>query len=161
MRKNKAPEPVYWAVTRQNLSDLVQAISDGNSIEVCDREGRTPLFYAVHNADTPIVNALIENGAVVNMQDRNGETPLHVAARKQCLDIVDILIRNGAKIDAQDVHGNTPLTRAVYYSRGSGDVIKSLLSAGADKTLKNNHGVSPEGLARMGANFDMNLLHFS
>jgi ankyrin repeat protein len=58
-------------------------------------------------------------------------------------------------VDARDKHGNTPLSKAVFYSQGSGEMISLLLRWGADRDLKNNYGVSPVGLARSIANYDV------
>jgi ankyrin repeat protein len=61
-------------------------------------------------------------------------------------------------VDAQDIHGNTPLSRAVFDSKGRGQVIKLLLSSGANKDLKNKHGISPEDLAKSIGNYDVSKL---
>ena len=58
-------------------------------------------------------------------------------------------------MDAPDVNGNTPLSNAVFDSRGRDQMIKLLLSFGANKTLKNKHGVSPEDLAKSIGNYDV------
>jgi ankyrin repeat protein len=50
-----------------------------------------------------------------------------------------------------------PLSHAVFESRGRGEMIRLLLSFGADKALKNKHGVSPENLARTIANYDVSI----
>jgi ankyrin repeat protein len=68
-----------------------------------------------------------------------------------------LLLDHGAAADAQDAHGNTPLSHAVFESRGRGEMIRLLLSFGADKALKNKHGVSPENLARTIANYDVSI----
>jgi hypothetical protein len=75
------------------------------------------------------------------------ETPLHFAAREYQLGTAQRLIEGGANPNAQDNHGNTPLWRAVFESRGRGEMIKLLLSTGADKAVKNKHGSSPKDLA--------------
>jgi ankyrin repeat protein len=55
----------------------------------------------------------------------------------------------------QDMHGNTALWRAVYESRGRGEMIRILCAHGADKNLRNKNAVSPEELARTIANYDV------
>jgi ankyrin repeat protein len=120
-----------------------------------DRGGRTPLFYASMDGDAPLVEQLIRGGADVNARDSNQETPLHFAVRGYHPGLAALLIENGAKVDAPDGYGNTPLARAVFESRGRGEMIRLLLSHGADKTLRNAHGVSPESLAESIANYDL------
>jgi ankyrin repeat protein len=98
---------------------------------------------------------LIRHGANPNAQDKSLETPLHFAVYEYQLAAAQRLIEGGADPNAQDDHGNTPLWRAVFESRGRGDMIKLLVSAGADKTLKNRHGVSPKDLANTIGNYDV------
>jgi ankyrin repeat protein len=87
--------------------------------------------------------------------DDNGGTPLHFAAQASAADVARVLLDAGARIDARDSEGNTPLFRAVFASRGHGDVIELLRARGADPTIRNNHGVSPIDLSRTIANYNV------
>ena len=140
---------------RHSTSDLVQAIEQGGAVDARDREGRTPLFYAVGEGDAAITAELLRRGASPNAQDKNLETPLHFAAREYRPELAKLLLDHGAAVDVPDAHGNTALFRAVFDSRGRGDVIKLLLSHSADRTRKNNHEMSPIDLARSIANYDV------
>lgn len=147
---------VHKAVMRHSLPEVTQAIAQGGCVDALDREGRTPLFYAAKDGDSAIAGELIRNGANVNAQDKTLETPLHFAARAYQPEVAELLLKCGASVDAQDAHGNTPLSRAIFDSKGRGQVIKLLLSFGANKALKNKHGVSPEDLAKSIGNYDVN-----
>jgi ankyrin repeat protein len=127
------------------------AIAEGD-VNGLDESKRSPLFYAVLHGELELVTELINHGANPNIRDVNGETPLHFAAREYRPQEVKVLLAHAAIVDLQDEHGNTPLWRAVFDSRNRGEVISLLLAAGADKTLKNRHGVSPEELAKTIAN---------
>ena len=146
---------IHTAVMRHSLPEVIEAISSGENVDALDREGRSPLFYAAKDGDLSIVSELIRRGARVNAQDTNLETPLHFAAREFRLNVAKQLIENGANVNAQDAHGNTALSRAVFESRGRGEMIALLLSAGADKALKNKHGVSPFDLAKSIGNYEI------
>ena len=61
----------------------------------------------------------------------------------------------GQTVDPEDEHGNTPLCRAVFESRGRGEIIRLFRDHGADETHRNKHGVSPIELACRIANFDV------
>jgi ankyrin repeat protein len=150
-----SPTPVHKAVMKRSLPDVKKAVSDGEDVDALDREGRTALFYAAKDGDSEIVSELINHGSNVNIQDKNLETPLHFAAREYQPQTAELLITRGASVSAQDIHGNTPLWRAVFESRGRGEMIKLLLSAGSDKKLKNQYGTSPEDLANTIGNYDV------
>jgi ankyrin repeat protein len=71
--------------------------------------------------------------------------------------LVQLLIDKGAVVDAQDRLGNTPLARALSTYRGEaeGNAIWALLLAGADRTVKNTHGLSPLDLSKKVSNYDL------
>lgn len=124
-------------------------------MESTDGDGRTPLFYAAAKDDIHRIRALVIAGANVNARDHHGETALHVAVREFNLSAASMLLAEGANVNAQDNQGNTPLFRAVFESRGRGEMIRQLLSAGADKKITNRYGVSPEMLAASITNYDV------
>jgi ankyrin repeat protein len=98
---------------------------------------------------------LIAEGCDLNLHDENGMTPLHFAAQSNSLACASALIAAGAEVDPLDIHGNTPLFKAVFNSRGHGDLIRFLRSKEADPEKTNHHGQSPIGLARLIANYDL------
>jgi len=150
-----SPDPIHRAVMRHSVPEVIQALADGTEIDSRDPEGRTALFYAVKDGDEAVVAELVARGADVDVQDRNKEAPLHFAAREFQIGTASLLIQAGARVDVQDSHGNTPLWRAVFESRGRGEMITLLISAGAKKALKNAHGTSPEDLAKNIGNYDL------
>jgi ankyrin repeat protein len=152
---NHVSGPVHVAVMRGSLPELIAAVESGHPVDEKDREGRTPLFYAVMAGELGIASELIRRGANPSAQDRHRETPLHFAAREYRIEGAELLLRTGAPVDARDVDGNTPLWRSVFDSRGRGRMIRLLLSHGADRSLKNEHGISPEDLAKTIANYDV------
>jgi ankyrin repeat protein len=154
MKKNVVG-PVHGAVMSQSLNEVAKAIAQGGNVDELDQGGRTPLFYAVRDGNLPLIAVLVRHGANPNAHDGGNWTPLHFAAQGYWPEAAELLLQHGATVDARDDFGNAPLWRAVFASRGRGDVIKVLLSAGADKNLKNNHNVSPLDLANTVASHDM------
>ena len=120
-----------------------------------DEYGRTPLHLAACEGKVEDVARLLNNGVAANVQDDDGLTPLHFAAKAMSIEVTKLLVDAGADVRLKDTNGNTPLSNAVYASRGNGGVIKLLRDAGADPSEPNNYGVSPVGLARTIANFDV------
>ena len=53
-------------------------------------------------------------------------------------ECVDLLIKAGLNINAQDQRGNTPAMVACFFNKPN--ILKSLIAAKADLTLKNNEG---------------------
>jgi len=155
MSKRSGLNAVCLAVFNGDLIALQRAIARGDDVNDRDHDGRSPLLQSVVDGNVAIAVELIKNGADVNAQDKDLESPLHFAAREHQVELASLLLRHGARVDVQDSQGNTPLFRAVFSSRGRGEMIRLLLAHSADKTLKNKHGVSPEGLAETIANFEV------
>lgn len=53
-------------------------------------------------------------------------------------ECVDLLIKAGLNINAQDQRGNTPAMVACFFNKPN--ILKTLVTAKADLTLKNNEG---------------------
>ncbi len=146
---------LHAAVMRGSVVEVQEAINLGEDIDTLDWAGRTPLFGAVIDGNCAIVSELISHGANVNTHDKNLQTPLHFAAQEYRVEIAQLLLKHGAQVDARDSHGNTPLAKAVFGSRGRGEMITVLLAHAADKNLKNKHGTSPSDLAASIGNYDV------
>ena len=91
----------------------------------------TPLMYLAVTGQTKRAQDLINRGALVN---RLGWTPLQYAASKGHLDTVKMLVANKAIVNSPGPDGTTALMMAAY--GGSEDVVRYLLSVGADVTMK-------------------------
>ena len=137
--------------------DAVKALLAGGSKpdDEVDEEGRTPLLNAAIDGKIEIARALIQAGAGVDFRDGLGNTALHYAAQEYRPEVSRTLLDAGATVDLEDIHGNSPLWRAVFHSRGRGDLIEILLAAGADRGRRNKRGKSPLDLARTIANDDV------
>ena len=114
------------------------------------------LYEAVISEDLQAVKELLKACDVNEKDPSNGFTALHYCAQNGLLSIARLLLDDdNICIDSKDAYGNTPLFKAVFFSQGKTDMIKMLLSAGADPEEKNNAGVSPVSLAQSIANFDV------
>lgn len=142
-----AANDLLMSAQTKNLPAVDMLLNQGVDPNVRDRAGRTALMYAALDGDLPMMELLIRGGVDVSAQDRAGYSALHFAAQEYRAPAAELLLKAGAQVDQQDSHGNTPLFRAVFNSRGRGDVISLLLNHGANRVLANKSGVSPVDLA--------------
>lgn len=95
---------------------------------------------------------LLNEGADATTSGRDGMTPLMRAATGAHLDVMHLLLEHtgGWGLDAQDGWGQTALHHALAYripSHYRDDVVRSLLLAGADPSIRDNQGRTPRALA--------------
>ncbi len=155
MKKATSVPPITSAVLCRDSAAVVAAIAAGARIDEVDGEGRTALHHAVIEKDEGLVRLLFAAQADVNARDSHSWTPLHFAASEHAVEMVNALLGLGALVDLEDDQGNTPLWRAVFQSRGRGQVIQALRSGGANPEHRNKHGISPRQLAETIANHDV------
>lgn len=146
------------SLVKGDEADFEKALEKFTDINLKDKDGRTLLIHAILKDNLNAVKKLIKNGSDVNIQDKNGWSPLHHSVNQNSVPITEILINEGANVNSVDNYGNTVIWRAVFSSKGYGDVIKILLANKADPSIKNSSGVSALDLAETIANY--NILSF-
>ena len=107
-----------------------------------------PVQESNNKVDISLVNELLDwcyDNTFINKM--RGSTTrdklLHWASEKGLVKIVDHLLVNGRfdDVNCLGTNGETPLHRAVKY--GQSEVVKSLISKGADVNVKNTNGDTP------------------
>jgi len=104
----------------------------------------SPFDNAVLNAHKEVVELLINNGAEVNTLIKiDGEqfTLLHIAIRQNDIEIAKLLIANVANIETKSSYDWTALQHAV--DEGQDDIVRFLISKGADVNVRNRSGETP------------------
>lgn len=130
----------------------VDLIIDTNEV---NREKQSLAFTSIAKENLFALKLLADRGADLNIKDRGGWSLLHLAASFRNFEICSFLIEHGADVNAKDGFGCNVIFRAAFSSRGEGEIIKLLLAAGADPTIKNNHGVSAIDVANRIANYNV------
>ena len=115
-------------------------------IDAEDGEGRTALINAVIDEREDFMDWLLQNGANINHQDRIGYSALHFIAQESWVTLAEKFLKSGANPNLPDIHGNTPLWTAIFESVDEPGVVRLLLKYGADSTIVNKYGKSPNDL---------------
>ncbi|KAK6708305.1 hypothetical protein SNK04_009268 [Fusarium graminearum] len=146
--------PIHLAITqRYPVSIVVRCLSA--SVEVKDREGRTPLLLAALHENIDAINYLAEIGANLDQRilNNDAETVLHWASRVGKTDIVSELIRYGATVDMRNGASWTPLHYASR--RGHADIVDILIKNGANVNATNKYDETPLLYAAEGGHMEI------
>lgn len=110
-------------------------------IDTIEKEG---IFAKIH---TEAEKAKIALKEFVSMDEMNpGDYSeehilLHVAASRCFFSVAKFLLSEGYNVNAKDSAGNTPLMDAISTGEQAFEMVKLLVEAGADPTVKNNKGI--------------------
>lgn len=116
----------------------------------------TLLPQAVESGDLASVEKLINAGAVIDARvppddcceddEFKGAQAIHFASTRDDSAILDLLLKHGAKPDAATDNGSRPL----HIAAGLGNLalVKNLIAAGADFSLKDSQGKTAADLAK-------------
>jgi len=143
--------PLLEACSGGGYESFIYLVKKGARLDMLDKDNKPQalLHLATSGGDLQIVQHLVEKtGISPNNRDARN-TPLHWVQKPE---IARYLLEKGAYVDAvEDIdgyffRGNTALHTAA--ERGNTKLIKVLMEAGADKTIKNADGKTPLDLAR-------------
>jgi len=148
-------ETALSAIYRNDLEEFESIVDKMDNIDYLDKTERSLLFHAILQNDIDFVDLLIAYGAKVNLKDKEGWSPLHYAANEHLLSITKSLVKANATINAKDSYGNTVIWRAVFASKGRGEIIEFLLENKADPSIKNDSGISAKNLANTIGNYNI------
>nr|XP_060629613.1 KN motif and ankyrin repeat domain-containing protein 4 [Anolis sagrei ordinatus]XP_060629614.1 KN motif and ankyrin repeat domain-containing protein 4 [Anolis sagrei ordinatus]XP_060629615.1 KN motif and ankyrin repeat domain-containing protein 4 [Anolis sagrei ordinatus]XP_060629616.1 KN motif and ankyrin repeat domain-containing protein 4 [Anolis sagrei ordinatus] len=155
-RKSSSPE-IVAAYLREveaihpQLQNIIVNLADGN--------GNTALHYSVSHSNFQIVKLLLETGVCdVDHQNKAGYTavmitPLASAETDEEMEVVTKLLREGNVNIRASQGGQTALILGVSHDRE--DMVKALLSSGADINLQDDTGLSPLMVASQYGNMDI------
>lgn len=133
--------PVFMASSFFGHLELVKLFMDMgfDMINYRSSWGDTALSYASKRNFPDIVRFIISSGSDLNVKNRYGVTPLIAAAYQGNDECCSILVLSGANVNETDNLGRSVLRHAIR-ARCEQDMVKLLLSRGADPLIKDRKG---------------------
>jgi ankyrin len=154
-----ARDTAMHIAARQGKAGVVsRLIALGADPLKANSNGETPLLAAAR-ANSPLsvqelLDYMKQNGLAIDGQrDKMGLGALHHAASLRRAKTLEPLLDAGAPVDSRTLAGETPLHIAIR--EGHADTARLLIARGADETLANNNGETPESLARASADAEI------
>jgi len=138
--------PLLYLASQFNAVDTVRLLLEHGTddLNYSDADGFTPLVQAITKVQNPeIAKALVSGGADVNHRDVIGRTPLFFAAHymPRHVHLADAIIKAGADVNAAHIGRRRPIGAAIV--RGSTDLVKLLVDAGAEINYRQGDGMTP------------------
>ena len=141
---------------------ILGSIESNNALELIDiinksshrpdsnykwEDDNTFLHLAACSGHLKVCEALLDylEDIHINARNRYLKQPLHLASERGDLQIAQLLVRSGADLNSVDANGNTPLHLGCI--GGHDSLVIWLLSRGANITIKNHLGQTPDELA--------------
>lgn len=117
-------------------------LSNGANINLCAKNGLSPLFVACKNGNNRAVKFLLKKGAAINYQcAKYRKTPLYISCHENHKDTAQLLLDHGANVDLCTQNGVSLLYNACQ--DGHDNFVKFLVKSGADINLCTEEGASP------------------
>jgi ankyrin repeat protein len=142
---NDGRTPLNTAAEQGRTEVVKFLIMEGKAaVDKAMNDGCTSLSMAAFFGKTEVVKVLVTEGkAAVDKVANDGATPLINAAQEGFTEIVKFLVTEGkAEVDKARHNGDTPLIIAVSQRRIKIDVVRLLLEAKADVTVKGEGGLT-------------------
>lgn len=132
--------PFIDAARKGELLVVREHIARGNTPEVRDSIGQTPLMIAIAAGDPDMVDAIIAATDKIDTKDNQGNTALALAVIHDQPDIAQTLLDAGSSPNVQNRQGMTPLMLAAMEGRLA--QVELMLQRNPDFTLRDYTGRS-------------------
>ena len=157
-RVAKLNKEMFGYLKEKDWENAFRMIEEGADVNGKDEKGRTPAFYCVENGNFTILSNLDSAGKSKvdpNAVDNSGMSLLHCAVLKKQESIVTYLLKVRACTARTQIEksGATPLYDAARM--GTYEMVKSLVTYGADPTVATKAGLTPLHQAAARGNLDM------
>jgi len=125
--------PLIWAIDRTEPEVAQALIAKKADLNAKNEFGVTPLTLAARESNARLVKMLLDAGAKVDSANPDGETALMMAISGGDVSIVQMLVNAGANVNTiEEFHRQTPLMYAAASNHNAAQMVKLLLSKGAD-----------------------------
>jgi ankyrin repeat protein len=148
---------LVFAAMGKRLHLVNALIRAGASVDRTIGEGQTALFMSLlapdsgQTADDRCALALLNAGADSSLKHESGAMPIHLAAASNYLGALQALLDHRPQdVDAKTNIGITPLMMAA--TEGHAEAVRLLLQLGADRTLKDDEGLTAKEVALKNGN---------
>jgi ankyrin repeat protein len=153
--------PYLFFAAKEKRIHLVNAlVRAGAFVDRAIGGGQTALFMsllapdAAQPVDDRCALALLKAGADSSIKHESGITPIHLAAASNYLGALqELLDRRPQDVDIKTNIGITPLMMAA--TEGHAEAVRLLLNFGADRTLKDDEGLTAKDVAIKNSNEDL------
>lgn len=147
-RDRNGDSPLNTAASKGDVA-LVEVLLQANpDINLANLSGVTPLMGATFSANAQIVRKLLAAKARIEPLDRVKKNAATYAAANGCTDCLVELLRAGTLVNDSLENDLTLLMWAAAY--GHQDAVRILLSAGADRSMKDKRGKTASEMATEG-----------
>jgi ankyrin repeat protein len=136
-------------------------IEKGANVDARTTKNWTPLFDASRWDAYEIMDYLVQKGADVRAVDIDGNSPLHIAVSFYKNETTKQVLKQGVPINTQNKKGQTALhiaSKPRVAPKEQPLVIATLLSAGADKTIKDADNKTAYDIVKKSSRFSKTLL---
>jgi ankyrin repeat protein len=125
--------PIHWAVYQVDYELIEALIAKKAKVDVTNEFGSSPIAEAAKLADARMVKMLLDAGARPDSANQDGETAFMLAIKTGELPVVEMFLKAGANVNTvEKFHNQTPLMWASAAPKNAGEMVKLLLSKGAD-----------------------------
>lgn len=149
-RNDRGRTSLVVATKAQQTEVAVALLEAGADPDAKDDLQDSAFLYAGAEGYDEILRATLRHGANVKSTNRYGGTALIPASEHGYTTTVRILINAGVPLDHVNKLGWTAMLEAIVLNDGSADqvdVVRQLIGAGADPSIRDKNGRTPRSLA--------------
>lgn len=140
--------PLIWAGIEKADKGFLRLLDAGGDPNIISSNGTSGTFVAAGFIDTQVLARVLKAGGKPDIQGPGGMTPIMYAAQQGLASNITLLVEAGhANVNAQDALGLTALHYAVLHRHK--EAVAALVAHHADKTIKDQRGLTPVDVATL------------